>query len=120
MRLGLESEIERIVKWKPAAESLSLSKSVREKLGEIDKTCAVGKKALEARKTAATSSVKISLRMEQWKDDANGARRSVEIALADYANKHGLPRDYPSAFFPVPAARARKKTPTQAAPATQT
>ncbi|HEY1954959.1 MAG TPA: hypothetical protein VGH28_05090 [Polyangiaceae bacterium] len=112
VRLGLASEIDRIKKWKAATESLSLSKNVRAQLGDIDKTCASGKKALDAREAAATSSTKIALRMEHWKDDANGARRSIETALADYANKHGLPRDYPSAFFPAPAARPKKKTTT--------
>jgi hypothetical protein len=53
----------------------------------------------------------VSLRVSKWKDDANGARRSVETALDDYANKHSLGRDYASAFFPI-AARAKKtKTP---------
>ncbi|HEY2366993.1 MAG TPA: hypothetical protein VGH87_11440 [Polyangiaceae bacterium] len=111
IKLGLESEIERVKKWDGVKKESSLSKGVLQSLKDIDQTCARGQKALAAREAGVTEAARVSLRVSKWKDDANGARRSVETALDDYANKHSLGRDYASAFFPI-ATRAKKtKTP---------
>ncbi len=63
---------------------------------------------------------RLSLRIQTWKEDANGVRRSVENNLDAHATEQGLPRDYGDAFFP--ASRATKsttaKTPAAPAPAT--
>ena len=56
--------------------------------------------------------------MTTWKEDANGARRSLETMLDGHANESGLARDYASVFFPDPPATKAAKKPGDAAPAT--
>ncbi len=120
VRLGLESEITRVEKFDVVAKEMKLSKEVSAILKSITHVCASGAKALEARVDAAKQTAQVSLRVSSWKDDANGARRSVDTALDDWANKHHLPRDYADAFFPVTRSSSRKAAtaPVAASPPT--
>ena len=51
-----------------------------------------------------------------WKEDANGARRSIETMLDAHANENDLPRDYSSVFFPDALASSAPKKPAKAGP----
>ena len=52
-----------------------------------------------------------SVKQSAWRDEANRARRAVEAALLDHANKHGLAHDYPDALFPKRSAAVKPATP---------
>ena len=106
VRMGLESEIKRTKAFFHVAEEAPSSKEGRAILAKIAAVHKQGEAALAAREEATLHVARISLRIQTWKEDANGVRRSVENNLDAHANGHGLPRDYSDAFFP--AARAGK------------
>jgi hypothetical protein len=118
VRMGLESEIKRTKAFFHVAEEIPPSKETKAILAKIAAVHKQGEAALAAREEATLHVARLSLRIQTWKEDANGVRRSVENNLDAHANAHGLPRDYSDAFFP--ASRATKspaaKTPATPAP----
>ncbi|MBK8256241.1 MAG: hypothetical protein IPK82_26690 [Polyangiaceae bacterium] len=68
---------------------------------QMDALHAAGTAALSAREDVAAIQGKVSLRIAQWKDDANHVRRGVETALDKYATDQRYPRGYADEFFPV-------------------
>ena len=121
VRMGLESEIKRTKVFFKVAEEVPPSKEGKAILAKIAVVHKQGEAALTAREEATLHVARISLRIQTWKEDANGVRRSVENNLDAHANGNGLPRDYSDAFFP--ASRAGKSpagkasgAPTPAAP----
>ena len=106
VRMGLESEIKRTKAFFSVAEEVPLSNEGKAILAKIAAVHKQGEAALAAREEATLHVARISLRIQTWKEDANGVRRSVENHLDAHANAHGLPRDYSDPFFP--ASRAVK------------
>jgi len=117
VRMGLESEIKRTKAFFGAAEEVPISQEGEAILAKIADAHKRGDAALKAREEATLHIARISLRIQTWKEDANGVRRSVKTNLDAYANENGLPRDYSDPFFP--AARAAKSEKAKA-PATPT
>ena len=117
VRMGLESEIKRTKAFFSVAEEVPPSKEGKAILAKIASAHKQGEAALAAREEATLHVARISLRIQTWKEDANGVRRSVENNLDAHANGNGLPRDYSDAFFP--ASRAAK-SPAAKTPATPT
>jgi hypothetical protein len=113
VRMGLESEIKRTKAFFHVAEEAPPSKEGKAILAKIAAVHKQGEAALAAREEATLQVARISLRIQTWKEDANGVRRSVENNLDAHANGHGLPRDYSAAFFP--ASRAGKSSAGKAA-----
>jgi hypothetical protein len=101
VRMGLENEIKRTKAFFSVAEEVSTSKEGKAILAKIVAAHKQGEAALTAREEATLHVARISLRIQTWKEDANGVRRSVENKLDAHANEHGLPRDYSDAFFPA-------------------
>ena len=112
VRMGLESEIKRTKGFFHVAEEVPPSKEVKAILAKIAAVHTKGEAALTTREEATLHVARISLRIQTWKEDANGVRRSVENNLDAHANGQGLPRDYSDAFFP--AARAGKSSAAKA------
>ncbi len=116
VRMGLESEIKRTKLFFNVAEEVPTSPEAKAILAKIAAAHKQGDAALKAREEATFHVARISLRIQTWKEDANGIRRSVENKLDAYANENGLPRDYSDAFFPASRA-AKPKSPATPAPA---
>jgi hypothetical protein len=118
VRMGLESEIKRTKAFFAVAEENPPSKEAKALLTKIAAAHKQGEAALKAREEATVQIARISLRVQTWKEDANGLRRGVENLLDSHATAHNLPRDYSSPFFP--ATRSAKKggaaAPTPAPP----
>ena len=76
-----------------------------------------GRGALSARESATTNVARVALETSTWKEDANGARRSIETTLDAYANENGLARDDRSAFFPDPGPAKATRKPAAKPPA---
>jgi hypothetical protein len=108
VRLGLESEIQRTKAFFNVAEEVPTSPEAKAILAKIAAAHQQGDTALKTREEATLHVARISLRIQTWKEDANGVRRSVKTNLDAYANDNGLPRDHGDAFFP--AARAAKNS----------
>lgn len=118
VRLGLESEIERTKAFFDVAEEAPPSKEAKALLAKMRAVHARGAEALTARAEAAANVARVALKMTTWKEDANGARRSIATMLDAHANERGMKRDYASAFFPdAPAAKAKKAADATPAPA---
>lgn len=111
VRMGLESEIKRTKVFFGVAEEVPISQEGKAILARIADAHKQGEAALAAREEATLHVARISLRIQTWKEDANGVRRSVKTHLDAYANENGLPRDYSDAFFPAP--RAAKSEPAK-------
>ena len=101
VRMGLESEIKRTKAFFTVAEEAPPSKEGLAILAKIAAVHKQGEAALTAREEATLHVARLSLRIQTWKEDANGVRRSVENNLDAHANEQGLPRDYSDAFFPA-------------------
>lgn len=119
VRMGLESEIRRTQAFFSVAEEVPLSNEGKALLAKIAAVHKQGEAALTAREEATLHVARISLRIQTWKEDANGVRRSVVNKLDAHANEKGLPRDYSDAFFPASRA-AKPKAPSTPAPAAPT
>jgi hypothetical protein len=113
VRMGLESEIKRTKAFFNVAEEVQTSQEAKAILAKITAAHKQGEAALAAREEATLHVARISLRIQTWKEDANGVRRSVANKLDAHANENGLPRDYSDAFFP--ASRAAKSSAGKAA-----
>jgi hypothetical protein len=109
IRLGLESELDRVKTFHDIARERGASRDVQRILAEIAAIDTEGRKALAAREQAVAGVARVALKMMSWKEAANSARRTVESALMTYASEHNLPRDYPDAYFPPSRRSARKK-----------
>jgi len=108
IRLALESEVAALTELVPAVEHAGLPKATMALWSAVTAFFPRAKAALEARDAAAMDVARVGLKLRRWKDDANNARRSIEVALDQHAVDAGLPRDYSAAFFPR---RARAKKP---------
>jgi hypothetical protein len=108
IHLGLESEIARTRELFPVAEEKKASPEVRAILKTIADLQTRGEEALRAREAAYVAVSRVSLHVQDWKESANAARRSVVNVLEGYAMKNHLPRGYAEGFFPV-ASRTTKK-----------
>ena len=108
IRLGLESEIARTRELFAVAEERGASFEVRAILAAVADLHRRGEEALRLREEAFLSLSRIKLEVQDWKESANAARRSIANVLEGHAGKHHLPRGYADGFFP-PAARTSKK-----------
>ena len=119
IKLGLESEIERVSHFDHVAGAIKLPKNAQETLGSIRETCTAGAAALKLREDAVKAEAVVWLRASQLKADANAVRRAVFNALERYAIEHTLGAEYPARVFPLEP-RAKKATkatkPADAAP----
>jgi hypothetical protein len=111
VRLGLASEIERTKKFFVVATQRKPGKAALSVLEQIKSVQADGEKALAERVEATAEVAKVSLRIQTWKEDANGARRSVETALDQYSNENKLSRGYADRYFPQVARATRRPKP---------
>ena len=107
IRMGLGSQVEASARLHQVATEVRLSQASMTKLNAMAAIEEETGAALTAREEAAVAQTRVSLRVQAWRENANGARRSVHTALHEHANRNGLPREYPEAFFP--SARAPKK-----------
>jgi hypothetical protein len=108
IRLGLEGEIARTRELFPVAEERGASADVRAILAVIAALHRRGEEALRVRVEAFLARSRVQLHVQDWKESANAARRSVANVLEGHASKNHLPRGYADGFFP-PAARTSKK-----------
>lgn len=108
IRLALESQLDASGHFPAAAEEVGASKAVLAVLKEIAAIEVEGRAALKKREDAVLAAASVSLKVDTWRDDANGVRRGVETALDDHANKSGLNREYASRFFATPRASTKK------------
>lgn len=119
--LALEAEIERIDEWENARVEFKLDAYAGEALADIDAACVDGRAVIAAREDVQKRGSLVALRIDGWRNDANIARRKVEVALDEYALKHNLPRDWSAQFFMTTPRPARKTTaqrpPAQPGPA---
>lgn len=119
--LALEAEIKRIDEWEKIRAEARVDAYAGEALADIDAACAEGRAVIAAREDVQKRGSLVTLRVDAWRNDANLARRRVEVALDEYAVKHGLPRDWSAQFFMTAPRSARKtaaqRTPAQPAPA---
>ena len=111
VRLALESQVESMRLWPKLGEALGLPKASASALAAAVVLFVPADEAIAARNDTATAQTLGSVKQAAWRDDANRARRAVEAALLDYANKHGLAHDYPDAFFPKRKAAAKPAAP---------
>jgi hypothetical protein len=116
-RLGLESEIERTKKFFVVASEHKPSKAVAAVLAKIKDVQTRGSAALADRVEATAEVAKVSLRVQTWKEDANGARRSIDNALDEYANQNKVSRDYTDRYFPQ-VGRSSRRTKKSGSPTT--
>ena len=114
IRLGLESEIVRTKQLFTVAEERGASPAVRAILKQIGELQRRGETALRARVDAFVALSRADLHVQDWKESANAARKSVANVLEGYALKNHLPRGYSEHFFPA-ASRTTKKTKTEGA-----
>jgi hypothetical protein len=114
IRLGLESEIVRTKQLFEVAEERGASPEVRAILKQIGELQRRGDNALRARVDAFVMVSRADLHVQDWKESANAARRSVANVLEAYALKNHLPRGYSESFFPA-SARSTKKTKAEGA-----
>jgi hypothetical protein len=109
IRLGLESEITRTKELFAVAEQKSASPELRAILEVIADLHRRGEEALAQREQAFIRLSRAELHIQDWKESANAARRSVANVLEGFAMKNHLPRGYADGFFP-PSARIAKKS----------
>jgi hypothetical protein len=109
IRLGLESEIIRTRELFVVADEKRASPEVRAILAMIAELSRRGENALGARERAFVAVSRADLHVQDWKDSANAARRSVANVLEAFALKHHLLRGYSAGFFPT-SARTLKKS----------
>jgi hypothetical protein len=114
IRLGLESEIARTKELFKVAEERNASSEVHAILAVVADLHRRGEEALRVREQAFLGLGRVQLHVQDWKDSANAARRSIASVLESHASKSHLPRGYVDGFFP-PAARTSKK-PGKSAP----
>lgn len=99
MRLGLQSELERVKAW---PESLAGEKDAKLSADGQALAAAIeqGRKALDARSAAAAARADQRVReVLPLIDDVNAARLSLHGLLAQRAAERDLPRDWPDRFF---------------------
>jgi hypothetical protein len=108
IRLGLESEIVRTKDLFVVAEEKRASPEVHAILAGIAEMHRRGEEALRERELAFVALSRADLHVQDWKESANAARRSVVNVLEAYALKNHLPRGYGEGFFPV-SSRIPKK-----------
>jgi hypothetical protein len=99
IRLGLESEITRTRELFAVAEARGASPDVRAVLARVAAIHKRGEEALRAREKAFAAVSRVHLQVQDWKDSANAARRSISGVLEGYAIKNHLPPGYPQRFF---------------------
>lgn len=107
-RLGPEAKVERVSRWAVVRQGVKVDVEVGEALDAVDAAAAHVGAALGVRKAALDARALVSLRQKAWREEANVARRAVEVALDQHAVTHRLPKDYGAKFFP--------KTPTKRKP----
>jgi hypothetical protein len=101
VKMGLENQIGVMKKFPIIAGEIDLPKTSVAALKSVTAMFDAADKAILDREAATLNATRISVRVAAWRDEANRHRRTTETALADYANKNGLPRDYPNGFFAV-------------------
>lgn len=101
VRLGLESELERVKSFGVLAKELAIAEAARSKIATLEALAPRGRAALEARQQRAVALALVRLRITEWKEAANAARRGVELALGQYAVAHKKGKTYPDPFFPL-------------------
>jgi hypothetical protein len=101
IHLGLESEIARTRELFAVAEEKHASAEVREILAGIAELQRRGEAALSAREQAFVAVSRADLHVQDWKESANAARKSVAHVLEAFATKNQLPRGYSEGFFPA-------------------
>lgn len=109
IRLGLESEIARTKDLFVVAEEKHATPEVHQILAGIAELHRRGEEALRDREQAFLALSRAELHIQDWKDSANAARRSVANVLEAYALKNHLPRGHAEGFFP-PSSRTSKKS----------
>lgn len=114
VRLALESQVAAMRPWPKLGEALGLPKASASALAAAVLLFDPADKAVAARNDTATAQTLASVKQSAWRDEANRARRAVEAALLDHANKHSLAHDYPDAFFPKRKGAAKPATPDPA------
>jgi hypothetical protein len=107
-KLALESELSRVAKWKQVAVEFPPPPNVAEALAQVAALDGPGQQALQARGQAETQLEAVRLKASAWREKVNGARRDVELALAQYAQESGLPKEYAADFFPAAERRSKK------------
>ncbi len=109
IRLGLESEIDRVERFFVVSREVSPSKETQRILKDIQDTCVRGRKVLAEREETTLDLARVSLKLAGWKESANAVRRSVENALDAHATHEGFARDYSTRFFPTAQRSKRAK-----------
>lgn len=110
IRLGLESEIIRTRELFAVAEEHHASPELRAILAAIGELNRRGENALRERERAFVAVSRADLHVQDWKESANAARRSVANVLEAYALKHRQLRGYSAGFFPTSARTMKKST----------
>jgi hypothetical protein len=113
IRLGLESEVETLTALVDEVEHAKLAKPTLALWAAVTGSFPAATAALKARDDATLQVARVGLKLRRWKYDANGARRSIEVAIDQYAIDHGLARDYSGAFFPSREAPKKKRAAKQ-------
>jgi hypothetical protein len=117
-RLALEPKVARVRRWRAVRPEVKLTAAASEALDAVEAIAGAGDVALVSRKDAVDAKASVSVRMKLWRDEANAARRAVEVALDQHAVAHGLAKDYSAKFFPkTPTKKKAKVDAKKAAPA---
>jgi hypothetical protein len=101
IHLGLESEIVRTRELFTVAEQEKASPEVRAILAGIAELHRGGEDALREREQAFVALSRADLHIQDWKESANAARRSITNVLEAFALRNQLPRGYAEGFFPA-------------------
>jgi len=108
-KLTLEPKVERVRRWRSLRQEVKVNDAVSEALDGVEAAAAEGDAAIESRKGALDAQARVSLRLKAWRDAANVVRRSVELALDQYAVTQGLAKGYSAKFFPKSPTKKKAK-----------